>query len=107
MPALITAGPEIQPRAMVADKGYDRAANRTVARAAGAAPVIPYRRHWLKKLTWFAVTLYKSCARIEITVGKIKRSKRIAMRWEKTARNFRSIIAFVLGLLTLKSVHTT
>ena len=106
MPALILAGPDIQPRAMIADKGYDSSRNRDAARTVGAVPVIPFRRHWLETPAWFASKLYKGRARIEITMGKLKRFKRIALRCEKTARNFRSMIAFVLGVLILKSVHT-
>ena len=36
-------GPGIAPRAVVADKGYDAAANREAARERGVCPVIPYR----------------------------------------------------------------
>ncbi len=106
MPTLIAKGPDIQPRAMIADKGYDSAGNRAAARAAGAAPVIPYRRHWKQAPKWFAKSLYKGRSRIEITVGKLKRFRRFALRCEKTARNFRAMMAFVLGILILKSVHT-
>jgi len=35
-----------------------------------------------------------------------KRFKRIALRCEKTARNFRSFVAFVAALILVKSVHT-
>jgi hypothetical protein len=45
-------------------------------------------------------------APIEITVGKIKRFKRIALRCEKTAMNFASLLAFVLAIILVKSVHT-
>lgn len=45
MPTLIANGPDTQPRAMIADKGSDSAGNRAAARAEGAVPVIPYRRH--------------------------------------------------------------
>jgi hypothetical protein len=41
--ALIDAGPDDPPRAMVGDKGYDSAANRAMARDRGAVPVIPHR----------------------------------------------------------------
>jgi transposase len=50
--------------------------------------------------------LYKGRARIEQAVGKLKRFKRIALRCEKTARNYGSFIALALGFILIKSVHT-
>jgi len=40
---LLDIGPDIAPRANVADKGYDAKANRDAARMRGIAPAIPYR----------------------------------------------------------------
>ena len=51
-------------------------------------------------------TLYKARARIEQGVGRLKRFKRVALRCEKTARNFRSIVSFAAGLCLIKFVHT-
>jgi Sel1 repeat len=39
-------------------------------------------------------------------VGRLKRFKRVALRCEKTARNFRSIVSFAAGLCLIKFVHT-
>jgi hypothetical protein len=39
-------------------------------------------------------------------MGKIKRFKRIALRCEKTARNYSSFLALVCGFILIKSVHT-
>jgi hypothetical protein len=39
-------------------------------------------------------------------MGKIKRFKRIALRCEKTARNYASFLALVCGFILIKSVHT-
>jgi len=36
----------------------------------------------------------------------LKRFKRVALRCEKTARNFRSIVSFAAGLCLIKFVHT-
>lgn len=41
-----------------------------------------------------------------LAVGKLKRFKRVALRCEKTSRNFASIIAIAAGFGLLKSVHT-
>jgi hypothetical protein len=44
--------------------------------------------------------------RIEQGIGRLKRFKRVALRCEKTARNFRSIVSFAAGLCLIKFVHT-
>jgi transposase len=59
-----------------------------------------------RKPAFFASTLYKARSRIEQGVGRLKRFKRIALRCEKTARNFTSIVAFAAGLCLIKFVHT-
>ena len=103
---LLNIGPDITPRAVVADKGYDAAANRNAARKRGICPVIPYRSNTKNKPKFFAKILYKGRARIEQAIGKLKRFKRIAMRCEKTMRNYASFVAFACALILVKSVHT-
>ena len=103
---LLDLGPDIQPRAVICDKGYASKANRQTARARGIAPVIPHKANEKDKPAFFARTLYKARARIEQGVGRLKRFKRVALRCEKTAQNFRSIVAFAAGLCLIKFVHT-
>ena len=67
---------------------------------------IPYRSNTIDKPKFFAKVLYKARARIEQMMGKIKRFKRIALRCEKTARNYASFLALVCGFILIKSVHT-
>ena len=99
-------GPDVSPRAVVADKGYDSRANRAAARRRGAIPVIPYRSNTVKIPNVFGKTLYRGRARIEQAVGKLKRFKRIALRCEKTKRNFASFLALAAAFVLVKSVHT-
>jgi IS5 family transposase len=40
---LLDLGPNVDPRAVVADKGYDAKTNREAARKRGICPVNPYR----------------------------------------------------------------
>jgi transposase len=101
---LLDIGPDSQPRAVICDKGYASKANRDSARDRGIAPVIPYKANEKNKPAFFARTLYKARARIEQGVG---RRKRVALRCEKTAQNFRSIVSFAAGLCLIKFVHTT
>jgi transposase len=50
--------------------------------------------------------LYKLPARIEQTVGKLKRFKRIALRCEKTTASFTALTSFACSVMIIKSVHT-
>jgi len=88
------------------DKGYDAKINREAARERGICPIIPYRENAVHKPAFFPKKLYKTRARIEQTIGKLKRFKRIALRCEKTAQNYAAIIAFVCAVILIKSVHT-
>jgi transposase len=103
---LLDLGPDITPRAAIGDKGYASKANRALARKRGIAPVIPRKTNEKAKPAFFARTLYKARARIEQGIGVLKRFKRVALRCEKTARNFRSIVSFAAGLCLIKFVHT-
>ena len=92
---------------MIGDKGYDAKANRGGARRRGICPVIPYRKIGAARPKFFPRALYKGRARIEQTIGKLKRFKRIALRCEKTAQNFASFISLACTFIWAKSVHTT
>jgi transposase len=99
-------GPDIRPRIAMTDKGYDSQANRDAARARGITPVIPRRENSRQRGRFFPKRLYKLRARIEQTIGKLKRFKRVAMRCEKTDISYSAIVSFACGLLLVKSVHT-
>jgi transposase len=103
---LLTIGPGINPRAALGDKGYDSKSNRDAARQREIYPVIPYRSNVRSKSAFFPKVLYKGRARIEQTVGKLKRFKRIALRCEKTAQNYGSFVALACAFILIKSVHT-
>ena len=96
-----------RPVLYVGDKGYDSDHNRELARAAGAVTVIPYRSNRRNIPKRFAKAIYRGRARIEQMIGKLKRFKRVALRCEKTARNFRSIVALAATFILIKFVHTT
>jgi transposase len=68
--------------------------------------VIPYRSNSNDKPKFFPKALYKSRARNEQTMGKLKKFKSIVLRCEKTAQNYGAIVAFVCGMILIKSVHT-
>lgn len=99
-------GPHVRHRAIIADKGYDSDVNREIARKVSPVPVIPYRSNRRNIPKHFATALYRGRARIEQMMGKLKPFKRVALRCEKTARNFRSIVAIAVAFILIKSVHT-
>ncbi len=103
---LLDIGPDVKPRAAVGDKGYDSRPNRQAARSRGICPAIPYKRTAKDRPAFFPKRLYRGRARIEQTVGKLKRFKRVALRCEKTAQNYGSVVALALGFILVKSVHT-
>ena len=69
--------------------------------------MIPHKANEKNPPKFFAKALYKARARIEQGIGRLKRFKRVALRCEKTAQNFRSIVSFAAGLCLIKFVHTT
>lgn len=105
-PILLGLGPDLDPRAAVGDKGYASRANRQAARSRGIIPVIPHKANEKDKPAFFAKALYRGRARIEQAVGKLKRFKRVALRCEKTKRNFAAIVALAAAFVLVKSVHT-
>jgi IS5 family transposase len=66
---LLETGPDITPRAVIADKGYSSKANRAAARARGIAPVIPFKDNERNRPKFFAKVLYKARARIDPSAG--------------------------------------
>jgi transposase len=90
----------------VGDKGYDSKGNRTAARERNICPVIPVKSSARNRPRFFAKALYRARARIEQLVGKLKRFKRVALRCEKTAQTYGSVVALALGLILIKSIGT-
>jgi transposase len=88
------------------DKGYDSKANRAACRERGIVPVIPHRSNSKSRPKFFPKLLYRTRARVEQAMGKLKRFKRVAMRCEKTATSYDAIVSFACILMWVKSVHT-
>ena len=105
-PLLLDIGPDVKPRAVVADKGYDSKANRAAARARGICPAIPHKANAKTRPAFFPRAIYRGRARIEQTFGKLKRFKRVALRCEKTAKSFDAIVSLAFSFILIKSVHT-
>jgi transposase len=73
--------------AYIADKAYDSDAVVAAARRRGAEAVIPPKRN-RKVPRDYDKHLYKERKKIEWFIGLLKQYRRVATRYEKTARNF-------------------
>ncbi|HEX4613041.1 MAG TPA: IS5 family transposase [Urbifossiella sp.] len=87
---------DLEPDAVLGDKGYD--SDDLVGRieARGAEAVIPPRGN-RKEPREYDKVLYKERNKVERCIGRLKPCRRIATRYEKTARNF-------LGMVTLAAI---
>jgi transposase len=90
-----------QPRAVLADKGYDADSILEHIEAADAIPVIPPKAN-RKMQRPYNKTLYKQRNRIERCFSKLKHFRRIATRFEKNKYNFHSLVALACSMLLLR-----
>ncbi len=86
-----------RPRLMLADRGYDGDAIREALLLQGILPVIPPRSN-RRAPTNCDYRAYKDRNRIERMFNRIKQFRRIATRYDKTAKSF-------LGFLCLAAVR--
>ena len=99
-------GPDITPRVVITNKGYDSRSNREAARARGMTPIIPRRENFKERGRFFPKWPGKLRARIEQTIGRLKRFTRIALRCDKTIAFFTVLTSFACSVMLIKSVHT-
>ncbi|WP_409365650.1 transposase [Fluoribacter gormanii] len=85
----------------MADKAYDIDSFRQVLTEGGIKAVIPSKKNRLKPAAHDRY-LYKERNIVERFFQKIKRFRRIATRYDKTARMYLTGVLFVSILLTLK-----
>jgi transposase len=83
--AALVAG--IDAEHVVADKGYDSNELVEVIESSGAEAVIPPRSNRLEKRD-YDKHLYKDRNLVERFINRVKQCRRIATRYEKTARNY-------------------
>ena len=89
-------------KAVLADKGYSSRALRTTLKRQGMKVAIPYKSNEKAandKRCRIDMELYKSRNVVERCFGFLKECRRIATRYEKTARNYLSIVK--LGCIRL------
>jgi transposase len=95
------------PKTLLADAGYDSDATRQDLLEHGTCPVIkpnPTR----KSIPWFDKKAYRNRNRIERMFNRLKQSRRIATRYDKTRSSFLGFITLAAIKIWLKSfVHRT
>lgn len=85
---------------VVADKGYDSDDFVETIEATGAVAVIPPRRGRKTPRTYDR-TLYKERNIVERFLNRIKNCRRVATRYDKTARNFQAFVTVACLMVLL------
>lgn len=100
----ITQGPALivgsAAQKIIADKGYDSDAFIADIEAQDAEPVIPPRSNRVTERTYDKEE-YKKRNVVERFINVLKQCRRVATRYEKTARNFLGVIAFAATFVLL------
>ena len=95
-----------RPDFLLGDKGYDSNDNRGSLLIQGIRPVIPSMRSRKVEIP-HDKALYRQRNRIERMIGKLKQSRRVATRYDKTISSFRGFITLAAIKLWLPTfVHT-
>jgi transposase len=87
---------------LIADKGYDSQEIRERAKEAGMNPVIPRKSNSKKSNLEFDSYLYKLRHLVENLFARLKQFRSIATRFEKLARNFKSMLFIACSLIVIK-----
>src|SRR5665213_350516 len=96
---------DANPGKLIGDKGYDSDDIRRDLVKRGIEPVIPPRSN-RKTLIEYDRDAYKRRNLIERCVNRLKQFRRIATRYEKTARAFLSMLCIAAAKLWMKTVNT-
>jgi transposase len=89
-----------EPKAVIADKGYDADELVQTICQRGAQAVIPPRSN-RKQPRKYIKRRYKSRNLVERFVNRIKHYRRVATRYEKTARNYLAFAHLASFLVTM------
>ena len=90
-----------RPEAVLGDKGYDSDAFAQAVEERGAEVVIPPKKNRVEPREYDRV-LYKERNKVERCVNRLKQFRRVATRYEKTARNFLAMALFAAITIWLK-----
>ena len=103
----VKAAPEIirkldKAEHLVGDKGYDSEEIREQVRAKGINPVIPRKSNSKKPNPEFDSFLYKMRHLVENLFARLKHYRSIATRFEKLARNYKSLVYLACSIIWIK-----
>jgi transposase len=90
-----------QPDVVMADTAYDADHFRQAIAKAGAIAVIPNNPSRSKKPP-IDKELYKARHLVECCFGKLKQFRRVATRYDKTARNYRATVTIAATILWIR-----
>jgi transposase len=85
---------------LLADKGYDSRTLVAAAEAAGMTVLIPSRSNSLQPRTYDPV-VYRERNQVERLFNRLKNCRRVATRYEKTARNYLAMVQLAGTMLWL------
>ena len=85
-----------------ADKGYDSEAIRDKARSHNMIPIVPKRKNAKQPNPEFDSYLYKLRHLVENMFARLKHFRSIATRYEKLARNFKSMLYLACTIIHCK-----
>jgi putative transposase len=91
----------VQSTCLLGDKAYDSDAFRAALAEQSCEPVIPSNGSRAQKLP-YDKERYKARSEIECTFNLLKQARRFATRYEKTLRNYASVVAIGCALLWLR-----
>ena len=94
-----------QAKVMIADKGYDSDQIRDSLEERGATPIIPGRANRKKPIPIDGF-IYALRNRIERCFNKLKCSRRLATRYDKTAASYLGFIHIAAARLWFRSLST-
>jgi transposase len=97
---------DVAPDRLLGDNGYDSDAIRDDLTKRGIAPVIPPRSN-RKTPIEYDHEAYQRRNLIERCVNRLKQFRRLATRYEKTARAYLSMLCIAAARLWIKTVNTT
>lgn len=100
-PQALTLLGDDRPEAVLADAAYDADAFRQAITQAGAVAVIPNNPSRASKHP-FDKALYKERHLVECCFSRLKQFRRVATRYEKTARNYLAMVTLAATILWLR-----
>ena len=92
---------QVKPRCLLADKGYDSNKLRAQLAECGAEAVIPSGRS-RSQVVPYDKEKDKARSEVECTLGRLKQFRALATRYDKTMRNYASVVALACIWLWLR-----